>query len=127
VGVGRLDVVGELNVGELRAPDDQLLLLGAQRVPGGQVVGVLLHDDVAAAGKRTVLVADDHGVDGGLAFWVLGPVDEAQQVALVERAKAVYLVDHAGGFSERLGQPLRQLEAQILTARADVEQQIAGR
>ncbi len=40
------------------APDRPLLLLDRQRVPGREVVQVLLDDDVAAAGERRVLVAD---------------------------------------------------------------------
>ena len=48
---GRLDVVGQLDVGELGAADHPLLLLDRQRVPGVEVVQVLLHDDVAAAGE----------------------------------------------------------------------------
>ena len=51
VRVGRLDVVRHLDVGQLGAPDRPLLVLDGQGVPGVQVVQVLLHDDVAAAGE----------------------------------------------------------------------------
>ena len=67
-----------------------------QRVPGAEVVQVLLDDHVAAAGERGILVADQHRVGGRRALRVLGPVDEPEHVALVERAEAVHLVDDLG-------------------------------
>ena len=42
VRVGRLDVIGQLEIGQLGAADDALLLLGAARVPCLEVVQVPL-------------------------------------------------------------------------------------
>ena len=52
VRVRGLDVVGQLDVAELRAADRSLLVLHRQRIPRLQVVQVLLDDHVAAA-RRT--------------------------------------------------------------------------
>ena len=87
---------------------------------------VLLHDHVAGALELGVLgVGHRHRLDRAVALGVLGPVDEPEQIALVERPEAVDLVDHGRGVAEMLGQPLGELEAQIHPLRADVEQQVA--
>ena len=122
-----LDVVGQLEVAELRTPDRALLLLDRQRVPAVEVVQVLLDDDVAAAGEGRVLVADQDRGDRRLALRVLGAVDEAEQVALVEGPEAVHLVDHPARPAAAGHQPLRELEAQVQAVGADVEQQVARR
>ena len=93
VRVGRLDVVLKLDVVQLPAADDPFLDLRCQAVPGGVIVDVLLDHDVAAAGERLVLVADDRRRDARLAVRVLGAVHEAGQIAEVEIAEAVRLVD----------------------------------
>jgi hypothetical protein len=86
---------------------------------------VFLHDHVAAAGKCRILVADDRGLDHLLAARILGAVDEAEQVALVEVTKAVNLVDRRDRATEALHDPGRELEAEIHALGADMEQQIA--
>jgi hypothetical protein len=91
--VGGFDVVGQLDVAELGAANCALLLLDRERVPGLEVVQVLLHDDVAATGELGVLLADRDRGDCRRAVWVFGPIDEAEQVALVKRPEAVNLVD----------------------------------
>ena len=127
MGVGQLDVVGHLDVGQLRAPDRLLLILGAQRVPGGHVVQVLLHDDVAAAGEVRIGVADQRRRPGRPADRVLGAVDEAEQVALVEVAESVHLVHHG----DRPGQPGHglgdELKTQVHPLVPDVEEQVTRR
>ena len=100
--VGRFDVVRELDVAQLRATDRSLLLFDGQSVPGHEVMNILLHDDVAAAGELRILVADHDRGEGGGPLGVLGTVDEPEQITLVERPEAVDLVDHAG----RTRQPL---------------------
>ena len=57
------------------------------------IVEILLHDDVAAGGESGILRADEHGVDRLLATRILRAVDEAQEIAVVEVAEAVHLVD----------------------------------
>src|SRR5262249_38958034 len=84
MGVGRLVGIGELDVGELAASHDALLLLGRNGVPRLEVVEVLLHDHVTAARKRRVLGADDSRLAGGLASRILRPIDESHDVAIVE-------------------------------------------
>ena len=125
MGVRRLDVVGQLDVAELGAPDAQLLLFGGQGVPGAEVVDVLLDDDVAAAGERGILVADQDGFARGRALRVLGAVDEAEHVAFVEGPEPVHLVDDLGESAQPLGQSLGQFEAQVESVGPDVER--AGR
>ena len=92
-----------------------------------QVVQVLLDDHVAAAGEGGVLVADDGGGDALLARRVLRAVDEADQVALVEVAKAVHLVRRRDAPPSRAMIWRRQLEAQVHALGADVEQEVARR
>ena len=85
--------------------------------------------DVAAAGEVRVLVADQRGRDARpRAGRVLGAVDEAQQVALVEVLEAVHLVDARWPRRRSRSHQLRgQLEAQVHPPGADVEQQVARR
>ncbi len=65
VGVGRLGVVVHLEIFELGASDDVLLLLDGQGVPLRHVVEVLLDDDVTAACEIRILVTDgDRDVSG---------------------------------------------------------------
>ncbi len=97
------------------------------RVPGVEIVQVLLHDDVAAAGEVGIFLTDQHGCRCGRAGGILGAVDEAQQVAFVEVFEAMHLVDDLGVRSEPRGQLARELKAQIHPPGPDVEEQIAGR
>ena len=62
VRAGRLDRVIQFNVGQLLAPDDELLGLGGKGIPGRQIVQILLNDDVAAAGEGRILRADEGGI-----------------------------------------------------------------
>ena len=119
--------VVELHVLQLRAPDDGLLLLGGQGAPGLEVVHVLLHDDVAAAGGGGVFLGDeDRGRHGGT-DGVGGAVDEAEEVAHVEVAEADCLVDDGGGVAEEVHQLSLELEAEISPLRAYVEEDVARR
>ena len=88
---------------------------------------IFLRDHIAAAGKRGILRADERGVDHRLPTRILGAVDEAQKVAVVEVAKAVHLVDRGDRVAE-LGHDLRRdLEAQVHPLGADMEQEVARR
>ena len=88
---------------------------------------VFLHDDIAAAGRRWILVADQDRVERGLPLRVFGAVDKAEEVALVEIAEAVHLVGDRYRIAEAADQLACQLEAQIHALGADVEQDVAGR
>ena len=122
-----LELVGQLDVRELGATDDQLLLLGRQGIPGAEVVQVFLDDHVAAARECGILIADHDGFGGGCALGILGSVDEPEHVAFIEGAKAVHLVDHLGAAVQPFGQPLGQLETQVESVSSDVEQQVTRR
>ena len=124
---GRLDGVVQFDVGELGAADDALLRLRRQRIPAVEIVEIFLHDDVAAAGECRVLRADQHGVDHRLAARIFRAVDEAQEIAIIEVAEAVHLVDRRNRVSDPRHDLRRQLEAQIHALGADVEQEVAGR
>src|SRR5262245_17551616 len=90
---GRLDRIVQLDVGQFLAADDAFLRLRRQRVPSGEIVQILLKDDVAGAGERAVFLPDHHGVGDGLATRVFGSVHEAEKVAIVEVLEAMHLVD----------------------------------
>ncbi len=126
MGVGRLGRVVELDVVGLGAADRAFLLVDGQMLPAGQVVQVLLHDDVAAAGEVLVLVADQHGLGGLPALRVLGAVHEAEQVAGVVVGEAVGRVDDGGGAGEPPGDPAGELPADVHPGGPDVQEQVAG-
>ena len=58
-----------------------------------------------------VLIADDHEAQSIVARRVLRPVDEAQEIAVVEVAEAVHLVDRGNRGSDPRHDLRRQLEA----------------
>ena len=82
---------------------------------------------VAATGEARILVADQHRLGGGAPLRILGPVDESEDVALVEGAKTVDLIHDLGETTQAIGQPLGQLEAHVEPMGPDVEQQVAWR
>ena len=98
-----------------------------ERIPSVKIVEIFLHDDVAAAGERGVLVADDHGIDHCLAPRILRPVDETHEIAVVKVTEAMHFVYRQYSISETRHDLHRKFEAQIHTLRADVEQQVARR
>lgn len=83
VGLLALGGVGFLDVVELGAADDLLLGAGGLGAPGGEVVRVLLDDDVAAARVRRVLVGDEGGGGEAGAVGVGGVVGAFEEVAAV--------------------------------------------
>ena len=117
----RFHRVIELYVGQFGAADDVLLCLGRERVPFGEIVQVLLHDDIAAADEGGVLAADQYGIDRFLTGRVFGPIHEPQEVAAVEIAKAVHLVDRRDRVSEPLHDLCRQFETEIHAFGPDME------
>ena len=102
-----------------------ILRLGGQRIPSDQIVKVFLHDDIAAASELRILRPDHRGVDRPRARGIFRPVDKAEQIAAVEVAKAVDLVDRRSRGPDPFHDLRRQLEAQIHALRPDVEQQVA--
>ncbi len=127
VGVGRLGVVVHLEIFELGASDDVLLLLDGQGVPLRHVVEVLLDDDVTAACEIRILVTDGDRDVSGLPGRVLGTVDKTHEVALLEILEPVDFVDHRRGPGQPVGHDRGELEAQVHLTGPDVKQQIARR
>src|SRR5262249_10500987 len=125
-GVACLHCVAELDVRELLPPDDGLLGLDRLGVPCPEVVQVLLHDHVTAAGEARILLADDRRLDRALIGRVLGSVDETEEIALVEELEAVHLVDDGGRVAQLLDELSRQLEAEIHAPGANVEENVSG-
>ena len=62
-----------------------------------KIVKIFLHDDVAAAGERGVLLADEHGVDRCLALRILRSVDKAEEIAVVEVTESLHFVHRRNG------------------------------
>src|ERR1700722_4326019 len=88
---------------------------------------ILLRDHIAAACERLILRADQRRVDHRLPTGIFCSVDEAQEITIVEVAKAMHLVDRGDGVPE-LGHDLRRhLEAQVHPLGADMEQEVARR
>ena len=127
MGGCRLHGIVELDVRKLGAPDNALLGFGGEHVPTGHIVQVFLHDHVAAAGEESIFGAQISGIDRRLRRRVLGAIDEADEIAVVEIAKTMHFIDHGNGLAEP-GHDLRcQLEAEIHALGANVEEEIAGR
>ena len=107
----RFDRIVQLYIGEFRAADDPLLGLGRQRVPSRQIVQILLHDDVTAAGERGILLANQGRVDRCLVRRIFRSVNETEQIARIEIAEAVHLVRWSDGIAQFYHDLRRQLEA----------------
>ena len=127
VGRCRFNRVVELDVGKLGPADNALLRLRGQRVPSANVVQVFLHDHVAAAGECQVFCADIDGFDGLLGRRVFRAVNEADEVAVVEIAKAMDFINRRDRVAEPGHDLGRQLEAEVHAPGANVEEEIAGR
>ena len=91
------------------------------------IVQIFLHDHVAAAGEEGVLGSDISGVDRRLRRRVLRAVDETEQIAVVEIAKAMHLVDRRNRVAELRHDLRRQLEAEVHALGANVKHEIARR
>ena len=87
---------------------------------------IFLGDHVAAAGERGILPADERGFDHRLATRVLGAVDEPQEVAVIEVAKPVHLVDRGDGVPESRHDLRRHFEAEVHPLGADMKEQVSG-
>ena len=128
VRLARRVVVVELDVVDLGAADDRLLLLGRQRRPGRQIVQVLLHDDVAAAGEVGILVADERRRRAGRGR--SGSRCRRRSRAGRGRRSSESPVTSsttAHGVAEPVEQQPLELEAQVVALGADVEEQVARR
>src|SRR5271156_3037838 len=88
---------------------------------------ILLHNDVASAGERRVLFANEGSFDRGVVGGVFRAVDKAEQIALIKVAKAINLID-GGDCVTKLRHDLgRQLEGNVGALGANVEEDIARR
>ncbi len=93
----------------------------------GKIVKIFLRDHVAAAGECGILRADERGVDHRLPTRIFGAVDEAQEVAVIEVAKAVHLVDRRDRVAELRHDLRRDLETQVHPLGADMKQEVSRR
>src|SRR5262249_29091180 len=84
-------------------------------------------DNIAAPGCRGIRLAGERGAAHRLTTRVLGAVDEAQKVAVVEETKAVDLVDRRDRVAEARHDLPRHLEAKVHPLRTDMEQQVPWR
>ena len=91
-----------------------------------EVVQVLLHDDVAAAGERRVLVADQDRVGAAAPSGFSVPSTKPSRSRSSKDLKPC-TSSITRPSPEPARQPLGELEAQVEAVGADVEQQVAGR
>src|SRR5262245_49311043 len=90
-------------------------------------LSLFLHDYVAAPGERSILLADDRGIDHGLAARIFGAVDEAEQIAVVEVTKALNLIDRQDRAAKARHDLRRHLEAKVHPLGTDVKEQVPRR
>src|SRR5208282_6044814 len=81
---GGLDRIVQFDIGKLGAADDAFLRFGGECVPGAKIVEIFLHDDIAATGKVSILVADYYGVSRRRAPGIFCAVDETHKISVVE-------------------------------------------
>ncbi len=124
---GRFDGVVQFDIRNLGAAYDPLLNLRRQRVPSGQIVQILLNDDIAAAREGRILVADQDGLESLVVDGVLGAVHKAEQIAVIKIAESVNFVFDGNRVPERRHDLRCEFEAEIRPRGADVEEQIARR
>jgi hypothetical protein len=83
---------------------------------------ILLHDDIAAADNVGLFVADD----GYLIYlrWagILCAINKAEEIALIEVLKALYLIDHNRARWQLLANEPSQLETDAELLRPNVKE-----
>lgn len=109
--IGWLNGIVQFDIGEPRAADDSFLRLRGQSIPALKIVEVFLDDDIAAAGERGVLFADEHGLEHRLAPRIFRPIDEADEVAVVEETETVHFIYRRDGIPDARHDLRRKLEA----------------
>ena len=122
-------VVGSANWGlDYRPAQNRhaFLDLGREGIPRREIVDVLLDEHVAAADEGRILGADDRRLDGRRSGRILGPVNEAGEIAIVEIAEAMDLVLGRDGAVQAGHDLTRELEAEVHPLGPDVEQDVAG-
>src|SRR5262249_11586304 len=127
VSARRLDRIVQFDVCDFGATDDLLLDFGRNPVPRVEIVEILLHDDIAAARESRVFFANEYGILGHSAGGIFCAVDKAEQIALVEVAKALDLVSH-GDYAFKASHDLHgKFEAEVHALGAYVEDHVARR
>ena len=86
---------------------------------------ILLYDDVASARERGVFLTYQRSVDRRLVRGVFRAIDKAEQIAVIEIAKAVDLVRGGDCVTQLRHDLSRQLEGDVEALGANVEKQIA--
>lgn len=96
--------VSALDILKLGATNNLLLLFDGHRVPAFQIMQILLNHHVAAVPKGRVLVTNERHRDRVRASQIRRPVHKPQQVAVVEVAESMNLINNVGGTSQPRGQ-----------------------
>ena len=92
MGGGRFGGFVEFDVGDFRAADDAFLRLSRESVPRVEIVEIFLNNDITAARKGGVFIANVNGVVAGAAGRVFGTIHETEEIPLVKVAEAVDFV-----------------------------------
>jgi hypothetical protein len=89
----------KLNIIQLRAADDRLLLLGLQIPPSFNIVHVFLNNDVTTTRDSRIFFSNEDGGRDNRSNWVCCSVDEAEEVADVEIAESDCLINDFDGIA----------------------------
>ena len=87
---------------------------------------VFLRDDIASTHEIRIFSADKRGFAGIVVFRIFRPVDEADQIAIVEIFETVHLVQNGRDRAKAVHDQRRHFETHIHANGADMEQQITG-
>lgn len=88
---------------------------------------VFLGNNIASARKILVLGIDEYGCVHSIIFWILGPVDETDQIAVVEIFESMHLIHNGGDHAQPVHDKCGHFETHIHADSADVKKQISGR
>ena len=125
MGRGRFYPILQLDIRQLPAADNVLLGLRGKGIPCLHIVQVFLHQDIAAAGKGSVLFAHQRRLEGQSASRILRPIDETDQVAILKVAEALHLVGNRNRVADACHDLGCQLKADVHSLGTDVKQHVA--
>src|ERR1700729_1834930 len=85
---------------------------------------ILLHDDVASAGKLRIFTANESRLRHCVSYRVLGSIHESQKISGFEVAESMHFVGARRAGSQLIEDGSGQLEAQIEAKCTNVEQKV---
>ena len=127
VRLARRCIIVQFDIVDLGATNDFFLQRRRHLSPGLHVVQVFLNHHVASTTELRVFVSDQCRMGDIWSDGIGGSIHESQQVARIEIAEALYLVDYGDAVAKRLKQQTLQFKTQIQTRGPNVKQNIAGR